>query len=259
MVFQGFFRVQSWAPPASECLKLEGYTTSLGWEHGSSSEHMVCINSYTSADCSHSQKPQPLMLPALWTDVAEAGAPDPATRDELNFTKGQSSTGITYQILAYLMQLDVGTHVLGLEGDCKLSDTPQSSRRSCSPSNNEPWTFSSQVPASNDQIPEEQNYFFSSPLPTIPFFSPIPRDPAKRLTCGRKCRGSTESEAVQWMLQLVGQGFSVPRPCNSWWTAALFHYLLNPTQDHHLVNTFTKKASLLFYPSTKNLFRNINI
>lgn len=43
----------------------------------------------------------PHTLPALWTDVPEARAPDSATRDEwLNFTKGQGSRHILYPTLA---------------------------------------------------------------------------------------------------------------------------------------------------------------
>lgn len=43
----------------------------------------------------------PHTLPALWTDVPGAGAPDPATHDEwLNFTKGHGSSRIPYPTLA---------------------------------------------------------------------------------------------------------------------------------------------------------------
>ena len=45
------------------------------------------------------------------------------------------------------------------------------------------------------------------------------------------------------MCQLVGHGFSMSRPCNSWCTADSFYYLLNTTQIHHFVNP-KKKAPL---------------
>lgn len=186
----------------------------------------------------------PLILPALWTDVAGARDPDPATHDEwLNFTKGQGSNCMPCAILACLTQMhEVSSHVSGLEGDCKPFDTPNTSLRSRSPSNHEPWTFSCQIPTSNDLIPEELHTLFHSPSLTIPFYQPAPRDPPKPVTCGGKY---IAQEEVQIMSQLVGHGVNAPWPCNSWSTAVPFYYLLNtmPTHLVYLVSTLLNKGS----------------
>lgn len=50
------------------------------------------------------------------------------------------------------------------------------------------------------------------------------------------------------MSQLVGHGFSVSWPCNSWCTAALFYYLLNTTQAHNLATTLLKKGTAAVLP-----------
>lgn len=168
----------------------------------------------------------------------ELQPPDPATHDEwLNFTKGQGSSRIPYPTLA-----------LDTDAWCQFPcggrlRTPLTrlrlfsffSPRGCNPGNREPWTFSSQRPTSKLFGPGGAARF----LPfTFTRHSQTPRRPPKSLTCGRE---RVVQEEVHIMCHLVGHSFTTARPCNSWCTAASFHYLLNTTQTHHFVNSLQKK------------------
>lgn len=220
--------------------------------HGS-----TAINLYTSADCWDSRKPQPPHATCIMNRCARSWShwssdawrmaefhqrprvksyplPDPGIRHRCMMSVPMcwdwkvTANPLTHLRLPYGAGIPATTH-------------------------REPWTFSSQIPTSNYSVPEELRTFFYSPSPAIPLYQPAPRHPPKPFTCGRK---HIVQEEVQTMSQLVGHGFSMIWPCNSWCRAVSFYYLLNTTQTHHFVNALLKKRHSC--SSTKSIFRNIN-
>lgn len=93
---------RSKASTVSEWLNLNGYTTSLSWEPESLSKRMAQLPSiYIRRQNVRSQRSlSPRKQPALWPDVPEAAATDPAMHDEWLNTKSQGSSHIPYLTLA---------------------------------------------------------------------------------------------------------------------------------------------------------------
>ncbi len=98
---------------------------------------------------------------------------------------------------------------------------------------------------------------FHSPSPAIPFCQPAPRYPPKPFTCGRKHIVHVQEE-VQIMSQLVGHGFSMSWPCNSWCTAALFLLFIEHYTGPQLSAYAPKKKSLLHSCPSPKIFLEIS-
>ena len=105
----------------------------------------------------------PPTLPALWTDVPGAAAPDQATHDEwLNFTKGQRSSRIPYPTLA--LDTDAWCQ-FPCVGTGRWLQTPLTRLRlPCgaaipATTHHEPWTLSSQIPTFKLSSPRGAAHF----------------------------------------------------------------------------------------------------
>lgn len=108
----------------------------------------------------------------------------------------------------------------------------------------EPWTFSSQIPSSNDCFPEVLHSFLYSPSPAIPLHTPAPRHPPKPLTWGGK-------HVVWWGFKLcvsvqvtVSLCPGLVPPCAQQFLFIIYQILCRPT-------THTPGKKKRFCPSSK--------
>lgn len=143
----------------------------------------------------------PHTLPALWTDVPEARAPDSATRDEwLNFTKGQRSRHILYPTLA--LETDAWCQ-FPCVGTGKVTANPLTHQRlphGAAISSVPLWTVNLQNARYQPQIIcPQRTYRLSLFTLTLHYpDQPAPRHPPKPFTCGRK-------HIIQEEVQVISQ------------------------------------------------------